>query len=99
MEDEDPAEAKRPLPKPRDDLPLVVTKNGVPFKDQDEGIRQFKEACLARPVKDCFPGTAGMFAERNSLAVSKEWRLGWNACLAEIDRLGGFTNTSEGLPK
>lgn len=26
---------------------LVVTKGGVPFEDQAEGIRQFKEACLA----------------------------------------------------
>jgi len=25
---------------------LVVTKGGVPFEDQTEGLRQFKEACL-----------------------------------------------------
>jgi hypothetical protein len=26
----------------------VVTKGGVPFKDQAEGLRQFKEACLSK---------------------------------------------------
>lgn len=26
---------------------LVVTRGGVPFEDQAEGLRQFKEACLA----------------------------------------------------
>jgi hypothetical protein len=31
--------------KPESDL--VVTRNGVPFKDQAEGLRLFKEACLA----------------------------------------------------
>jgi len=35
------------MDKPRDDIPLVVTRGGVPFKDQAEGLRQFKEACLA----------------------------------------------------
>jgi hypothetical protein len=45
------------MDKPRDDLPLVVTENGVPLKDQAEGLRRFKEACrpqynerYARPV-------------------------------------------------
>jgi hypothetical protein len=33
--------------KVRDDLPLVVTENGVPFKDQAEGLAKFKAACLA----------------------------------------------------
>ena len=33
--------------KPRDDIPLVVTRGGVPFEDQAEGLRLFKEACLA----------------------------------------------------
>ena len=40
---------------------LVVTKGGVPFEDQAEGIRQFKEAChiaslnagREHPPKDC----------------------------------------------
>lgn len=40
-----PAKPVNPLPK------LVVTKGGVPFEDQNEGIRQFKEACMAEPVK------------------------------------------------
>lgn len=30
---------------------LIVTRGGVPFKDQAEGIRQFKEACLAAADK------------------------------------------------
>jgi len=33
--------------KPESDL--VVTRDGVPFKDQAEGLRLFKEACLGRP--------------------------------------------------
>lgn len=74
---------------------LVVTKGGVPFADQAEGIRQFKEACLAskaptRPRASRFPGTAGMYASQRRLAVTQEWMKGWNACLDEIDRLGGF---------
>lgn len=35
-----PAEPASPLPEP------VVTKGGIPFEDQNEGIRQFKEACM-----------------------------------------------------
>lgn len=37
---------------------LVVTKDGIPFADQAEGIRQFKEACcaptrlVARPIDE-----------------------------------------------
>lgn len=29
---------------------LIVTKNGIPFEDQAEGVRQFKAACLAVPT-------------------------------------------------
>ena len=75
--------------------PLVVTKGGKPFEDQAEGLRQFKEACLASKTeqfsKPYFPGTASMFAFERQLAVTNEWMRGWNACLDEIDRNGGFT--------
>jgi hypothetical protein len=37
------------LPSKKQVSDLVVTKNGVPFADQAEGLRQFKEACGMRP--------------------------------------------------
>ena len=37
-----------------------------------------------------FPGTASMYASQHKLAVTTEWMRGWNACLDEIDILGGF---------
>lgn len=43
----------------------------------------------------CFPGTAGMHASQHRLAVTEEWMRGWNACLDEIDRLGGFNRENE----
>jgi len=55
------AEPVKPVPE------LVVTKGGVPFADQAEGIRQFKEACLqpVDPVGEAQPFepnvTAGAF--------------------------------------
>jgi hypothetical protein len=86
------------MDKPRDDIPLVVTRNGVPFEDQAEGLRQFKAACVkTEPFpKPFFPGTASMFASEHRMAVTTEWMRGWNACLDEIDRNGGFTRTSTG---
>jgi hypothetical protein len=80
--------------KPRDDLPLAVTEGGVPVADQADGLRRFKEACLATKTapfpKPRFPGTASMFASEHRMAVTTEWMRGWNACLDEIDRNGGF---------
>ena len=83
------------MDKPRDDLPLVVTKGGVPFKDQSEGLRQFKEACKmpGERREQFFPGTGRMFSGHHRLAVTKEWLAGWDACLAEIDKRGGFTDS------
>ena len=88
MADNIPAEEKA-LPE------LVVTKDGVPFADQAEGIRKFKEACLAskappRSRRGRFPGTASMYASEHRMAVTTEWMRGWNACLDAIDLLGGF---------
>ena len=80
-----------------DDIPLVVTRGGVPFEDQAEGLRLFKQACLA-PPKPFFPGTASMYASQHRLAVTTEWMRGWNACLDEIDRNGGFAAKSTGEP-
>lgn len=88
-----------PLTEEKKTPELVVTQNGVPLKDQAEGIRRFKEACLeAGAAKQAvpqrpdvvFPGTASMYASRHRLAVTEEWMRGWNACLDAIDRLGGF---------
>jgi hypothetical protein len=77
------------------DLPtLVVTKGGVPLKDQADGVRQFKEACAqsARTqAEQFFPGTGRMFAHSRKMAVTKEWLAGWDACLAELDKRGCFT--------
>ena len=36
-----------------------------------------------------------MFASQHKMAVTNEWMRGWNACLDEIDRNGGFTHTSK----
>jgi hypothetical protein len=41
--------------------------------------------------RDLFPGTAAMFASERRMAVTNEWMRGWNACLDEIDRRGGFS--------
>lgn len=84
-----------PLPNDQKLPDLVVTEGGVPVKDQAEGIRRFKEACLQSkappPTRASrFPGTASMFASQRRLAVTSEWMKGWNACLDEIDRRGGF---------
>jgi hypothetical protein len=35
------------MDKPKELPDLVVTRDGVPFKDQAEGVRQFKAACVA----------------------------------------------------
>jgi hypothetical protein len=42
------------------------------------------------PEKPFFPGTATMHASQHKLAVTNDWLCGWNACLDEIDRRGGF---------
>ena len=72
--------------KPENDVSLVVTKGGVPYADQAEGVRQFKAACR----RSLFPGTASMFASQHKMAVTDEWMRGWNACLDELDRKGVF---------
>jgi hypothetical protein len=82
-----------------DPSPLVVTKAGIPFTDQAEGLRQFKEACsqAARTsAEQYFPGTGRMFAHARKMAVTKEWLAGWDACLAELDKRGAFTHDGEG---
>lgn len=67
------------MDKPWDDL--LVTRNGVPFEDQAEGLRQFKAACLAskgdEPAPDMSP--AGRYANSRNIAVTDEWKLGFNA--------------------
>jgi hypothetical protein len=88
---------------PREIPDLIVTKNGSPFKDQAEGIRQFKEACQ-RPARtkaeEFYPGTGRMFAHAHNLAVSsKEWLAGWDACLAELDKRGCFTREPDAVPQ
>jgi hypothetical protein len=62
-----------------------------------KGLRQFKKACLVSKTeqfpKTHFPGTASQFASQHRLAVTNEWMRGWNACLDEIDRNGGFNSS------
>jgi hypothetical protein len=36
------------------------------------------------------------YASERKMTVTREWMRGWNACLDEIDRNGGFTRTSKG---
>lgn len=45
-----------------------------------------------RSGRSRFPGTASMHASERRMAVSTDWLRGWNACLDEIDQLGGFND-------
>jgi len=86
------------MDKPRDDFPLVVTRNGVPFKDQAEGLRQFKEACLASKGDEPAPDTspAGRYARVRNIAVTDEWKRGFNAAW---DHLHGSQSDAAGDAK
>lgn len=64
---------------------LIVTKGGVPFADQAEGIRQFKEACLrateqteklAHELDITNADHTALWLEENMQDAS----LGWLAC-------------------
>lgn len=70
---------------------------GCPMCEQERGVG-VKGVTHAFP-KSFFPGTASMFASEHKLAVTTEWMRGWNACLDEIGRNGGFTRNPEGQSK
>lgn len=78
---------------------LIVTRgDGIPLPDQKAALREFMARCekpQVDPFKGLFPGTASMFSSARHMAVTEEWMRGWNACLDEIDRRGGFSHSAE----